>query len=153
MRTSSAPSGHHPKGAGARSVLLTRTRMAPAGSPFSSAALERTRAAALISLSAWVRPDSSWRSRASSRYRTKRAAAALDQALRMPSASMSSVVSRSPAVSMKRNRIPSRVKVSSRVSRVVPGVSDTMARSSLTFRDWVHPKWPRVRLLRWPGRY
>ena len=60
----------------------------------------------------------------------KRADAALIHARRMPSASMSSLVSLSPAVSMNRKRMPSRVSVSSRVSRVVPGVFDTMARSS-----------------------
>ncbi len=44
--------------------------------------------------------------------------------------SIASVDSRRPAVSMKRKRMPSMLRVSSMVSRVVPSMSETMARSS-----------------------
>ena len=53
-------------------------------------------------------------------------------AFETPIDSITSVVSRNPAVSMNRNRIPSIVISSSMVSRVVPGISETMARSSST---------------------
>ena len=52
--------------------------------------------------------------------------------LPIPSDSILSVVSRIPAVSINRKRIPSKVISSSIVSRVVPGISETMARSSLS---------------------
>lgn len=50
----------------------------------------------------------------------------------MPRDSIASVVSRMPAVSIKRNVIPSRFIVSSITSRVVPWISLTMARSSFS---------------------
>ncbi len=50
----------------------------------------------------------------------------------MPSDSTTSWVSRMPAVSMKRNFTPSSTMVSSITSRVVPAISVTMARSSLS---------------------
>lgn len=49
---------------------------------------------------------------------------------RMPSSSMESAVWRIPAVSISRNTRPLIVMVSSMVSRVVPGMSDTIALSS-----------------------
>ena len=48
----------------------------------------------------------------------------------MPMVSMESLVSRMPAVSMKRKVTPAMLTVSSMVSRVVPAMSETMARSS-----------------------
>ena len=48
----------------------------------------------------------------------------------MPKASIVSPVDRSPAVSMKRKSTPSMLSTSSTVSRVVPCISLTMARSS-----------------------
>ena len=59
----------------------------------------------------------------------------------MPIFSMVSEVSRIPAVSMKRYIMPSIVNVSSIVSRVVPSMSLTMARSSpkMAFRSVLFP--------------
>ena len=51
-------------------------------------------------------------------------------ALSIPICSTVSSVSRSPAVSKNRNRMPFISRVSSITSRVVPGMSLTMARSS-----------------------
>ena len=47
-------------------------------------------------------------------------------------ASTVSSVSLNPAVSIKRKRIPSYIKVSSILSRVVPGILETIAFSSLS---------------------
>ena len=52
----------------------------------------------------------------------------------IPRLSIVSLVSRIPAVSIKRNVIPDRLIVSSITSRVVPWMSETMARSSPTNR-------------------
>lgn len=60
---------------------------------------------------------------------TTDALATLRRARSMPSDSMGSSVVRIPAVSMKRKVWPSMSMVSSIVSRVVPGMSLTMARS------------------------
>ena len=76
----------------------------------------------------WMSSPESWVTSRSNR--TVAALAAFARALRMPSASIWSLVSLNPAVSMKRNRSPSMVHASSTVSLVVPGMSDTMARSS-----------------------
>lgn len=65
---------------------------------------------------------------------TREAWEAFCQARSMPRFSMASVVVRRPAVSMKRYVTPPMVAVSSMVSRVVPGMSLTMARSSPTRR-------------------
>ena len=66
----------------------------------------------------------------SSRARTIEASFIFLYEREMPIFSTSSEVSRRPAVSIKRNNVPSMVIVSSMVSRVVPAMSETMARSS-----------------------
>ena len=59
----------------------------------------------------------------------------------IPIRSISSVVCRMPAVSMKRYKVPKMLNVSSTVSRVVPSISLTIARSSpkMAFRSVLLP--------------
>ncbi len=71
---------------------------------------------------------------ASATASTTSAALSLLRVLSIPSSSISSPPSLSPAVSMNLKRSPPRCRTSSIVSRVVPGISETMARSSCSRR-------------------
>ena len=73
------------------------------------------------------RSDSAWASSLTSTARSARSSSA--RARRMPSISIGSADSRKPAVSTRVRAMPSRWIVSRSTSRVVPGISVTIARS------------------------
>ncbi len=66
----------------------------------------------------------------SNKYKVAPAFSTCANVLAMPSCSITSVASLIPAVSIKRNKNPSKFNCASMASRVVPAMSLTMARSS-----------------------